>query len=223
LIVTTANRNDVLLSRSVQAVTINYKTGAVKLAHQLLGRRLADEDLARLAGALDGARVNVSAKKKGWLYLAVGDPARFEVYETSVRRDLRGDLYAYIHEVRTAVGRRGQGLGLEAFRRQVAGARALGVKRFELFAAGDPADISDNGYYTWARFGFDAPLYERERIILPPELSQAVNVNDLMQLGGHRWWFENGGFRSMVFDLSDGSAMMNVFRDYLKEKGIAED
>jgi len=165
----------------VQAITVNYKAGAVKFARQLLGRRPADEDMARLAGALDGAIVIVSVKKKkGWLYLVVDDPARFEVSETSVRRDERGDLYAYIHEVRTAVGRRGQGLGLQAFRRQVAGARALGVKRFELFAAGDPADTSDNGYYTWARFGFNAPLREIEQRALPSELSEAKDLNEIM-------------------------------------------
>lgn len=44
--------------------TINYKTVAVKLARQLLGRRPADEELARLARALDGATVNVTVKKK---------------------------------------------------------------------------------------------------------------------------------------------------------------
>jgi hypothetical protein len=207
----------------VQAVTINYKTGAVKLARQLLGRRPADEELARLAGALDGARVNVTAKKKkSWLYLAVDDPARFEVYETSVRRDARGDLYAYIHEVRTAVGRRGQGLGLQAFRRQVAGARALGVKRFELWAAGNIRDTANNGYYTWARFGFDAPL-GNERVFLPAQLSAARTINDVILGGGHEWWKQHGSERTMIFDLNDSSSMMQVLRAYLQGKGLHEE
>lgn len=202
-------------------ITIHYDPGAAEFAAKLFGVQPADEDLVRLAGALEGATVNVSVREnKGWLYLTVTDPVRFEVYETSVRRDVEGSLFGYIHEVRVAVGQGGHGLGLRAFIRQLAGAKALGLTRFELFAAGDPADTSANGYYTWARFGFDAPLRERELKLLPAELSSAVTLNDLMQLGGQQWWFENGGFRSMVFALADDSAMMQVLRKYLKQKGV---
>jgi hypothetical protein len=205
----------------VPDIAVRYEPDAAEFATRLFGFHPREADLARLAGALDSAVVNVSVRKnKGWLYLTVTDPARFEVYETSVRRDVEGSLFGYIHEVRVSVGQSGRGLGLQAFLRQVAGARALGLTRFELFAAGDPADTSANGYYTWARFGFDAPLREREVNLLPAELSNAVTLNDLMQLGGQQWWFENGGFRSMVFALADDSAMMQVLRDYLKQKGV---
>ena len=81
----------------MKGITVIYERGAVGLARQLFGRRPADDDLARLAGALDGATVIVSAKKKkSWLYLSVRD-LRFARYETSVRRDVDGGLFAYIH------------------------------------------------------------------------------------------------------------------------------
>jgi hypothetical protein len=75
----------VLPSAAVKETEINYEEGAFEFTQRLFGRQPADDDLARLAGALDGATVNVSVKKKkGWLYLTVND-ARFERYETSIR------------------------------------------------------------------------------------------------------------------------------------------
>jgi len=109
----------------VKGITVTYVRGAIGLARQLFGRRAADDDLARLAGALDGATVIVSAKKKkNWLYLSVSDP-RFARYETSVRRDANGNLFAYIHHVYVAAGQTGQGYGLRAFLQQVRGALRL--------------------------------------------------------------------------------------------------
>ena len=83
------------------SINVNYQAGAAQFARQLIGRSFSDEELAHLAGALDGATVNVTVRqKKGWLYLAVDDPARFDAYETSIRRDGNGELYGHIHEVR---------------------------------------------------------------------------------------------------------------------------
>ncbi|MGH9844834.1 MAG: hypothetical protein ACREEM_39460, partial [Blastocatellia bacterium] len=188
-------------------VTVKYERGAIKFVERMLATRPADDDLARLAGALDGAMVIVSVwKKKGWLYLSVDDPSRFEICDTSLRRDVAGNLFAYIHEVRTAMQQGGQGLGIRAFVRQVSGARSLGLERFELWAAGDVRDKSSNGYHTWARFGFDAYLGP-EKVFLPPHLSQAKTTDDLMLNGGHLWWKQHGSQRSMVFDLAEDSSM----------------
>lgn len=211
----------VLLFAAVQAITIQYELGAAEFAEQLFGFPPADYDLACLAGALNGATVNVSVRvKKGWLYLAIDDPTRFEVYETSVRRDAQGELFAYIHEVRVAVGQGGQGLGLRAFLHQVIGAKALDIQYFELWAAGNYLDRSHNGYYTWARFGFDARLTAYQKSLLSDGLYGAETVNEIIQRGGQRWWQRNGNDVAMYFELSEESAMMRVFRGYLSEKGI---
>jgi hypothetical protein len=151
---------------------------------------------------LDGAVVNVSVRaQKGWLYLAVSDPARFEVYETSVRRDAADKLFAYIHEVRVALGQSQQGLGLRAFIRQVAGAQAMELAYFKLWAAGNRLDTARNGYYTWARFGFDAPLSGYHRRLLTNSLRGARTVNEVIERGGSRWWWFNGDDTEMYFDL----------------------
>ncbi|MGH9845218.1 MAG: hypothetical protein ACREEM_41405 [Blastocatellia bacterium] len=177
--------------------------------------------MARLAGALAGATVNVAVnQKKGWLYLTIND-ARFERYETSIRKDADGSLLAYIHHAYAAPGQSGKGHGVRAFLRQVNAARRLGLKRFELFAAGYPRSTDENGYYVWARFGFDAPLGKREQARLPAPLKGVTTLSQLIQHGGQLWWKQHGNARSMNFDLADDSAMMSVFRDYLTEKGIS--
>ncbi len=96
-----------------QPFIIHYREGAAEHVQTLFGRDLTDEEVGVLAGALDGAEVIVLQRKVG-LYLEVHDPARFETYETSIRRDFDGSLWAYIHDVRTAAGLRGQGLGIHA-------------------------------------------------------------------------------------------------------------
>jgi hypothetical protein len=210
-----------LPSVAVKGITVKYELGAAEFAEKLFGFRPADDDLASLAGALDGATVNVSVRvKKSWLYLAVDDPTRFEVYETSVRRDAADALFAYIHEVRVAAGQGGQGLGIRAFQRQVRGAKSLGIEYFKLWAAGDYFDQANNGYYTWARFGFDAPLTTQQRQLRTADLLGATNVNTVILQKRQDWWRRYGYDAEMYFDLAEGSAMMNVFRKYLADKGM---
>jgi hypothetical protein len=114
---------------SVQNITGNYAAGAADLARDLFGRAVADEELAAAVGALDGAALNVSVRKSRELY-----------------------IWNHHFEKRHDAP---PGVGLRSFKTQVEGARRLGVKRIELWAAGDPRDTSYNGYYTWARFGFN--------------------------------------------------------------------
>jgi hypothetical protein len=212
-----------LLSVAVKDVTVNYEDGVLELMLRLFGQLPNDEELAGLAGALPGAEVNVAIRRqKGWLYLTLSD-ARFERYETSIRKDIDGSLFAYIHHAYAAAGQRGQGNGVRAFLCQVNAARRLGVRRIELFAAGNPGSGEENGYYVWARFGFDAPLREIERRALPANLSGAITLNQVIQRGGHEWWKAVGNARSMVFDLQAESEMMKTFKMYLSEKGITEE
>ena len=198
---------------------INYCEGATELIQSLFGFALTEEEVGFLAGALDGAEVIVSVRKVG-LYLEVKDAGRFESYETSVRRDGDGGLWAYIHEVRTAPGLRGKGLGIRAFMRQVQAAQALRLTRFELWAAGHPGDQTHNGWLTWPKFGFDALLNRLDLAALPRAYAGARTLNDIMRLKAHAWWAKQGAERAMIFYLHDDSSMMEQFRRYLNEKGL---
>jgi len=207
----------------VQNITVNYAAGAADLALDLFGRAIADEELAAAAGALDGAALSVSVRKGRELFVEITHPLIVR-QERGFRRDANGELYIWNHyfEKRHDAA---PGVGLRSFKIQVEGARRLGVKRIELWAAGDLNDRSYNGYLTWAIFGFDAPLTLRERqeLSVDPQLAGVQTVNDLFQRGGRKWWQDYGTARRMRFDLADDSSMMQQFRTYLKGKGLSKE
>jgi hypothetical protein len=205
----------------VRNITVNYAAGAADLALDLFGRAVADEELAAAAGALDGAALNVSVRKGRELFVEITHPLIVR-QERGFRRDANGDLYIWNHyfEKRHDAP---PGVGLRSFKTQVEGAQRLGVKRIELWAAGDHNDRSYNGYYTWARFGFDAPLSAADLIFLPDELAGASTVNEIIDLGESGWWKQHGSARRMVFRLAENSSMMRVFRNYLSKKGVKDE
>lgn len=205
----------------MEDLSVIYETGAQAYAQQLFGDPPPDETLARLAGALDGAQVTVSVRRVG-LFLAVTHPW-FECYETSIRRDADGGLYAYLHDVRKR-SRDPKDVVIRAFLKQVRAAHELGLKRFELYAAGYAGDTKFSGYRFWPRLGFNAQFFQHERAKLPHEMATARDLNELILLpDGYEWWKKHGDERSMVFDLNENSAMMNVFRLRLKAAGLTEE
>jgi hypothetical protein len=199
-------------------ITLKHDAGAFDLARELFGREVADEELAAAVGALDGATLNVSVRKGSELFVEIAHPLIVR-QERGFRRDSNGDLYIWNHHFEKRHDAP-PGVGLRSFKRQVEGARQLGVMRIELWAAGDLNDRSYNGYLTWAIFGFDAPLTAGECLELSeyPRLTRARTVNDLFRLGGREWWKDHGTARRLRFDLADDSSMMQQFKIHLKNK-----
>lgn len=116
----------------------------------------------------------------------------------------------------------GKGIGVRSFARQVSALATNGFARIETYAAGSYRnDLGLNGYYTWARLGYDAPLSEEDIAILPEALQTARTVQDLMATDtGRAWWELRGNGRVMIFDLSNGSLSRQVLDNYIKQKGI---
>jgi hypothetical protein len=135
---------------------------------------------------------------------------------------------------------------------QAQAAHAIGLTSINLCAAARNDDNGNtlNGYYTWARCGFDAPLpylYDRRQKYIsfyssesnvsrltdaigariswlkewPPELQDAKTVQDIMSKHeGKRWWKACPDGRDMVFDLHAGSLSWGVLHAYLVEKSV---
>jgi hypothetical protein len=187
-------------------------------ARHLFGRRLLPSDYAGLAGAPDDALVEVGTLG-GALYLEVsGPPERAYQAFHRVRRERRYPVILSdgFHILRHRL--QGCGLGLRVFARQLEHARRLGVGRIELVAG---RRSYENGYYTWPRFGFDGPLPCPIRRTLPPELSRAQSVLDLMNSeAGRRWWKRHGVTLPVTFDLARHSRSWEVFRRYLQERAL---
>jgi hypothetical protein len=109
--------------------------------------------------------------------------------------------------------------------RQVQALSKLGVDRIETNAAGSKHDTSYNGYYTWARFGynahFDASEYGFSRGEMPASVRNARTLHGVMRTQeGRDWWRENGGGFGGVFNLHPGSTSMRVWNKYKRERGL---
>lgn len=102
------------------------------------------------------------------------------------------------------------GLGSKVFARQVAEARRLGVDQITTTAARREGVF--NGYYTWARFGYDGPV--------PPDLAAEFGVTTMQELmsteQGRAAWKARGRTWDATFDLRDGSASLTALERYLR-------
>jgi hypothetical protein len=121
-----------------------------------------------------------------------------------------------IHNDIFATMQTGGGLGLKLFTRQVENATALGFKAISTEAA---RGTGYNGYYTWARFGYNAKLNAETRSVLPPELKGARSMHELFRTQtGRDWWQSMGDTTSMRFNLSPNSAARRRLKDYTAER-----
>ena len=112
-------------------------------------------------------------------------------------------------------------MGTRLFSTQVSWARHLHVDLITVFASGDYNNNEYNGYYTWARLGYQAPLTRSELDDLPDALSGATTIMDLMETDeGVQWWQVHGSSKTMVFDLIGESRSVQYLREYLRLKGI---
>jgi len=195
------------------------RPGVEHTARRLFGRVPETWEYAGLAGAPDDARVDVGTLGGG-LYLDMYRPwtACYRAVEL-VRRRGAGPVLV-IDGMHIHGSMRQKGLGLRIFARQLTTARNLGVTRIETTAG---RRKSENGYYTWPRFGFDGPLPRRVKRHLPRRLVRAQNVLDLMECQtGRLWWRAYGISIRLAFDVTTQSRSWDVFRRYLGRKGPAD-
>ena len=111
-----------------------------------------------------------------------------------------------------------KGQGIKVFAAQVQTYRKAGYKKIRTYAARGKGTY--NGYYTWARFGFDADLdadllvkLEEDGITGLTKLSQLMATKD-----GRDWWLARGKSFDMSFDLSDDSHGIAVLEAYIEER-----
>lgn len=189
------------------------RQAAQRIAQRLLGRNLALEDYAGLAGAPDGAQVEVGVLR-GRLYLELWDPvaAAYHGHYYLCRKPAATVLLSVGFSINIQAMRR-CGIGLGIFHRQVAVASALGVDRIEAVAG---RQHGENGYYTWPRYGFDGRLPAVIRRRLPLELQSAHTVLDLMSYRqGRAWWAMHGIALRVQFDLMSGSRSQRTLAEYV--------
>lgn len=213
--------SDLAKLANVQNINLRYKGRAAERVTELFGRVVSDDQLAAALGALDGATVEVGMNAEGEIVASLLHPQIHSQIRTISQAP---DGKIFIHNDLFRVSKTApKGTGLRSFSRQVAGARALGVDRIETMAAGEAEMTAWNGYYTWARFGYNAPLseFEIQQLNRVPQYRGVRDLNALMQRpGGAEVWRRNGSGREMVFLLDGRRGAVRILLKYLREKGL---
>ena len=199
---------------------VHYQAGAKELTQRLFGRELTDWELGSAAGAPEGATLAISSRRRRPELFVEAQHPRIAKQERSFRCDADGNLYVYNLRFEKKE-RQDRGLGLECLMRQIGAAYKLGLQRIELHGAGSLFD-SDDGYWRWPIYGFDAPLMASElrELANHPQLSGAASLNELIERGGGNWLRVRGSGRSMCFILAPDSSMMRVLRAYLNARPL---
>jgi hypothetical protein len=187
-----------------------------RISQRLFGRILGSAEFAGLAGAPDDGLVEVGVVSQK-LYLELSDPAN-HVYGGSFFLQggqaptvlLNDGFCIYVRAMRR------RGLGLHVFHRQVQNAASLDIRRIDA-VAGRAKD--ENGYYTWPRYGFQAPLPPSVLSRLPLALRHCRTILQLMASArGREWWGTHGETLAVRFDLTPGSRSWATLASYVLER-----
>lgn len=190
-------------------------------ARDLFGEDVTPADVAGLTG-FDGATVSIRGThiKSGGethaaldLYAELRDEAGQMIASATrtIQRDAEGKIYAYNSLFEVSEEAQGSGVGTEIFARQVEQARRMGVAKIKAECA---RSGYFNGYYTWARLGYDGPLREDHA-----EQTGLSRVSDLMKTEtGRAWWKENGDSFKGDFDTSAESESTKTLEAYRRER-----
>jgi SPP1 gp7 family putative phage head morphogenesis protein len=157
------------------------------------------KDLVTLSGAPDGSKVTILERGQ---FLVIDFDYVADGKSVSASRAIikdRGKVALW--NLKILVEPSGKQLGLDVFRRQVDTAVSLGIQEIQCTAERGP---SQNGYYTWAVFG-----YEANGINLPEKMLSEEGQAD---------WLANGKPFHGTFDLRSGSRSRQVFDRYYGRK-----
>jgi hypothetical protein len=164
--------------------------------------RLTPEGAARAAGAIGGSHATLTVHAD-----------RVEVMVTHAGYSAARVLYRdHIVNAFLSVGETGKGLGTRILASQVEHAARSGFSHLETRAE---RGKNLNGYWTWARLGYDGQLPAGAR---PP--ARERTVSDLMRTpAGRGWWKEHGDTFRGRFDLAEGSTSRRVLAAYVAQRG----
>jgi hypothetical protein len=148
------------------------------LVAEMTAQGLTGAKIKQVIGATKDAQVRVYMVGKGEI-TSVRTP-NYTMMRTLKRAS---DGTKYIKNDSFYMTSKGTGLGTKIFARQVKQASKAGYSKIVTDAAGRKG-MSDNGYYTWARLGYNAPLSAADRSALPKKFRKAKDIQQLMAMKG---------------------------------------
>lgn len=194
-----------------------------RISQELFGYPLSAEDYAALVAAPPQSKVSVRPNwDQGAIRISVAHPL-YQRQEREIYRNRKGELELH-HTAWKVAPDAPKGTGCQKFLEALNAALKYKIDLITTEAAGSPAKAFANrsgwnGYITWPKFGYNAPLKKSTRDRLPPQFQSAKSLNQLFLLpGGAEWWEQHGQGGNMVFRLKPGSSSFKVFQNYLKKK-----
>jgi hypothetical protein len=223
--------------RTAKHVDVVYqfrgRNTSTNFGQKLFGRPLSKSDYVALTGALPGSKIELQMEGSR-MHLYVEHPL-YRAHRV-VFRDRNGILTMKNEAFALKDhAQRGRGIGTRVFARQVDGVAKLGIKSIKTYAiredASNPSD-SFNGYYTWARLGYNATLRLRDKHKLLDSHNSAlaalgahntVTLHELFHMsGGREHWRKHGDTIDMRFDPTPGSPHRQRLDKYLHDRNIDE-
>lgn len=179
---------------------------------KLVPKATSLQDIASIVGAPEGSQVSMTPmEREMWVTTRGPGLKMYRVIHSS-------PAGPYIENQLIEIAKTGKGAGSRIFAQQVENAARLGVDRIVATASGD---MGFNGYYTWARLGYDGPL-PRDLVARPAGMEGARRISELMATpAGRDWWKLHGKTTNMEFDVREGSASRQILDAYMAEKAKA--
>lgn len=200
---------------------------------EFFGRELSHDEWAALGCASEEGELVVRGARHG-PYLFTAFSGKTHIADRTIKRleDENGQTRLVLENQGLKAKETGTGLGTKLLANQVAQAAALGVSHIETYAAGqgnmkDGPAGKHNGYATWPRLGYNAPINEgmRKRILhgmegpLAEFYAKAETLHDLFRMpGGLEAWKTRGSGADMAFDLAEGSRSRRILDAYVEAK-----
>jgi hypothetical protein len=213
-------RDDLTAQHWKDQVTVNRGRYGDALTQGIFGKILTDREIGRLVGAPDGSTITMTRMLNGELHLKVEHPW-VGIMTRSVWKEGDGSIQMknILLELNDSAPK---GAGTRIFAQQRNQARKLGVEYINTDAIGRKG-ADHNGYYTWARLGYDGDIPPAVRSRMPAQFRDYETVHEIMLLGGREgreWWKEHGDSFEGYFDLSRGSISNQVLDKYMEIRGI---
>jgi GNAT superfamily N-acetyltransferase len=196
-----------------------------------LGGWHSDEELVRLSGAPKGSQLQVRPLPDGKIELTVVNQDLLS--EPLVRHVWQVEHVGYVFEIqnKSFVLRpkfRGMGIGPRSVAIELHEAHRLGYfSKVVVSAVGDwhhrNGPFAMNGYYVWAKMGFDGPL--PKPFLTHPALPQACadsrSIAELFRTEeGKDFWFRYGTSIDLEFALQEPSASWERYRRFALDEDI---
>jgi SPP1 gp7 family putative phage head morphogenesis protein len=191
---------------------------------KVFGKPITKEQLIEALGIPSGSIVDLQYRGVSNREILVRADYAHEGTRLTMRRNIyrredgiltiKHDFFEILNPSATTLPK---GSGTAIFARSVEGYKKLGIREIITEAARHDS-LGLNGYYTWARLGFDG--FIPSGIKVPDSLggSTATIQEILKKPGGLEWWKINGDTFKGRFNTDDGSDSMQILSKYLEHR-----